>query len=383
MLTITLSVSYYKKHHRIYDSFILEYIWIDGRGNLRSKYRTAFPLYESCRDGSYNYIPVEDWNYDGSSTYQASTENSEIALVPVAHYANPFFEPGRAFLILCKTYRSDGSPTETNFRHDAEKVFEKGGRKLDPWFGIEQEYFMMRSHGTQVSDKPLLFSCAHGNDDCIPEPQGDYYCGVGTRTVTLRKLAEKHYEYCLSAGLKISGINAEVAPSQWEFQIGPCSSISAGDELWVARYILEKLSEEFGVCISFKPKPIPNPWNGSGLHTNFSTEESRDSERRNAGLKCIYKYIDRLSKKHAQHIRVYGDNSNRLNGACETSDFHTFSYATGDRGASVRIPKSVLKAGCGYLEDRRPASDADPYRVIAAIFSTTCIYHQDEADVEV
>ena len=121
MLTITLSVSFYKKHHRIYDSFILEYIWIDGRGNLRSKYRTAYPKFDSYRDGAYNYIPVEDWNYDGSSTHQASTEDSEIALVPVAHYLNPFFEPGRAFLILCKTYRSDGSPTETNFRHDAEK----------------------------------------------------------------------------------------------------------------------------------------------------------------------------------------------------------------------------------------------------------------------
>ena len=390
MLTITLCISYYKKHHRIYDSFILEYIWIDGHGNLRSKYRTAYPKFESCRDGSYNYIPVEDWNYDGSSTHQASTEDSEIVLIPVAHYANPFFEPGRAFIILCETYHSNGAPTKTNFRHDAEKVFEKGGRQIDPWFGIEQEYFVMRSRGTQLSDKPLLFqqqeeAAALRTSTCpfVPEPQGDYYCGVGTRTVTLRKLAEKHYEYCLNAGLKISGINAEVAPSQWEFQIGPCSSISAGDELWVARYILEKLSEEFGVCISFKPKPIPNPWNGSGLHTNFSTEESRDSERRNAGLKCIYKYIDRLSKKHAEHIRVYGDNSNRLNGACETSDFHTFSYAAGDRGASIRIPKSVLKAGCGYLEDRRPASDADPYRVIAAIFSTTCIYHQDEADVEV
>ena len=385
MLTIALSVSFYKKHHRIHDSFIMEYIWIDGHGNLRSKYRTAVPLFESFTDGAYNYIAAEDWNYDGSSTHQASTEDSEIVLVPVAHYANPFFEPGRAFLILCDTYRSDGSPTETNFRYDAVKVFEKDGRQLDPWFGIEQEYFMMRSYGTRVSDKPHLFACADNKPEDVfpPEPQGDYYCGVGTRTVTLRKLAEKHYEYCLHAGLKISGINAEVAPSQWEFQIGPCSKISAGDELWVARYILEKLSEEFGVCISFKPKPLPNPWNGSGLHTNFSTQESRGGKHRNDGLKCIYKYIDRLSKKHAEHLCVYGDNSKRLNRMCETSDFHTFSYAAGDRGASVRIPKSVLKAGCGYLEDRRPASDADPYRVTAAIFSTTCIYCQDEADVEV
>lgn len=384
MFTITLSLSFYKKYYRIYDSFILEYIWIDGRGNLRSKYRTAYPKIESCRDGAYNYIPVEDWNYDGSSTHQASTENSEITLVPVAHYANPFFESGRAFLILCDTYRADGRPTDTNFRCHALKAFEMGGaRHVDPWFGIEQEYFIMQSRGTQVSDKPLLFAhheeAALRTSSCrfVPEPQGDYYCGVGTRTATLRKLAEKHYEYCLNAGLKISGINAEVAPSQWEFQIGPCSGISAGDELWVARYILHKLGEEFGVCISFKPKPVPNPWNGSGLHTNFSTQESRNGEHQN-GLKCIYKYIDRLSKKHAEHIRVYGDNSKRLNGMCETSDYHTFSYAAGDRGASIRIPNSVLKAGCGYLEDRRPASDADPYHVTAAIFTTACINHNDD-----
>ena len=393
MFTIPLSVSFYKKHHPIHDCYILEYIWIDGRGNLRSKYRTARPQFQSYAGAHAHadaYIAVEDWNYDGSSTHQASTENSEIALVPVAHYRNPFFEPGRAFLILCETRNNgpDGAPTETNFRCHAEKAFEKGGRQMDPWFGIEQEYFMMRSRGTQVSDHPLLFAqheeAALRTSTCrfVPEPQGDYYCGVGTRTVTLRKLAEKHYEYCLHAGLNISGINAEVAPSQWEFQIGPCSGVIAGDELWVARYILEKLSEEFGVCVSFKPKPVPNPWNGSGLHTNFSTEETRDADCQN-GLKCIYKYIDRLSKKHAEHIRVYGDNSNRLNGMCETSDFHTFSYAAGDRGASIRIPKSVLKAGCGYLEDRRPASDADPYRVTAAIFSTCCIYHQDEANVEV
>ena len=369
MYRIVLTVGFYKKNHRIHDSYILEYIWIDGRGNLRSKYRTAYPKFDSSYAGmgSDNYIPVEHWNYDG---FKASTENSEIVLVPVAHYANPFFEPGRAFLILCDTYRDHGAPTETNFRRDAEKVFESGGsgRKIDPWFGIEQEYFIMQSRGTNVSDKPLLFAQDEATFEHTPEPQGDYYCGVGSRTTTLRRLAEKHYEYCLRAGLKISGINAEVAPSQWEFQIGPCSGVSAGDELWVARYILHKLSEEFGVCVSFQPKPVPNPWNGSGLHTNFSTEESRNKN----GLKCIYNYIDRLSKKHAEHIRVYGDNSNRLSGTCETSDFHTFSFAAGDRGASIRIPNSVLKAGCGYLEDRRPPSDADPYRVIAAIFITAC-----------
>jgi glutamine synthetase len=365
-----------------YDSYILEYIWIDGRGNLRSKCRTVYPDFNL--EEYKHFIVAENWNYDGSSTYQASTEDSEIVLMPVAHYANPFFKSGRSFLILCDTYRQynsdsdDGSyvPTDTNFRCAALHAF-SNRPELKPWFGIEQEYFMTRISGTRISGTrisgtPLAFF----GSGAEPEPQGDYYCGVGSRTVTLRKLAEKHYEYCLQAGLKISGINAEVAPSQWEFQIGPCEGIAAGDELWVARYILHKLSEEFGVCISFDPKPLANPWNGSGLHTNFSTEETRknsESDDNGSGLKNIYKYIDRLSKRHDEHLCVYGDNSERLNGTCETSDARTFSYAAGSRGASIRIPNSVLQTGCGYFEDRRPASDADPYRVTAAIFSSACL----------
>lgn len=360
MLTITLSVSYYKKHHRIYDSFILEYIWIDGRGNLRSKYRTAFPKFDSYADAAHNYIAVKDWNYHDSSTYQASTENTEIALIPVAYYLNPFFEQGRAFLILCKTYNADGSPTNTNFRHDAEKLFESStSHYLDPYFRINQEYFIIQSSGT-TNFAPL---CSY------EQPQPDYYCGVGN--VTLRNLAEKHYQYCLNAHLKISAVNAEMEPTQWQFQIGPSSKISASDELWVARYILVKLSEEFRVCICFKPKSLPNPSNSSSLHlhTSFSTQETRDAQNQN-GLKCIYQYIDRLSKKHTEHICIYGHNSNRVHSG---SDYHTFSFASGYRGNNICIPKSVLKAGCGYLEDMRPASNADPYRVTAAIFSTACL----------
>ena len=189
-------------------------------------------------------------------------------------------------------------------------MFESSAEKLDPWFRIEQSVQL---------------------------------CG-GTRTITLRKLAEKHYEYCLQAGLKIGGVNAEVAPNQWGFRIGPCSGLGAGDELWIARYILHKLGEEFGVCVSFKSELA----SASGtLNTTFSTEETRNKN----GLKCIYNYIDRLWKKHAH------DASGIQFGA-----------------TAIRIPKSVLKAGCGHLEDRRPASDVDPYRVIAAIFSGACTF---------
>lgn len=291
MIHIPLTVSFYKNRSRIYNSYILEYVWIDGRGNLRSKYRTANINF---MDEGNDYIAVEKWDYD-----------DEVALVPVAHFANPFFDPGRAFLVLCETCCSDGvTPTETNFRRDAAKVFESSAEKLDPWFRIEQQCFI-----TQL-------------------------CG-GTRTITLRKLAEKHYEYCLQAGLKIGGINAEVAPSQWGFRIGPRPGLGAGDELWIARYILHKLGEEFGVCISFKSELA-----SASASTTFSTENSRNKN----GLKCIYNYIDRLWKKHAHDAGFFAS-------------------------TSIRIPKSVLKAGCGHLEDRRPASDTDPYRVIAAIFS--------------
>ena len=374
-----IQVSKYRKEFETAtnDSYILEYIWIDGHGNLRSKYRTVYP--ELDCEQKYYYITAENWNYDGSSTYQADTHDSEIVLVPVAHYANPFFQSGRSLLILCDTYKQYNGldngddynhffPTDTNFRCAAVEAFLKRPQ-LNPWFGIEQEYFIM-----QTRNVPLAFK-----NGVEPEPQGDYYCGVGSRTVTLRRLAEKHYEYCLKAGLKISGINAEVAPSQWEFQIGPCEGIAAGDELFVARYILHKLSEEFNVCVSFNPKPLANPWNGSGLHTNFSTIETRTSDSDGSGLKTIYKYIDRLSKRHDEHLRVYGDNSERLNGVCETSDARTFSCAAGSRGASIRIPNSVLQTGCGYFEDRRPASDADPYRVTSIIFSSACL-HDDGSD---
>jgi glutamine synthetase len=291
MIHIPLTVSFYKNRSRIYNSYILEYVWIDGRGNLRSKYRTANINF---MDEGNNYIAVEKWDYD-----------DEVALVPVAHFLNPFFDPGRAFLVLCDTCSNGVTPTETNFRRDAAKVFESSAEKLDPWFRIEQSVQLVQ------------------------------LCGV-TRTITLRKLAEKHYEYCLQAGLKIGGVNAEVAPSQCGFRIGPRPGLGAGDELWIARYILHKLGEEFGVCISFKSEPA----SASGtLNTTFSTEESRNKN----GLKCIYNYIDRLWKKHA----------------------HDAGFAS----TSIRIPKSVLKAGCGHLEDRRPASGVDPYRVIAAIFS--------------
>ena len=339
---------------------ILEYIWLDGHGELRSKYKTVY-VKDPIR------FELEQWNYDGSSTYQAETGNSEIILNPVQKYKNPFFQKQcESYLVLCDTYKRENDaliPTESNYRAAAKKIFDKTEHYM-PWFGLEQEYFMMAPNGTSTSSRPVFFE-----RDLKVEPQGQYYCGVGNQHMLHRQLAEKHYLYCLYAGLQISGINAEVAPNQWEYQIGPVLGIEAADQLWVSRYILHKLSESYHVNISFKPKPVKSPWNGSGLHTNFSTVETRAE----GGLNIMHEYIDKLGKKHKEHIEIYGDNSERLSGECETSDINQFSCGIGNRGCSIRIPTAALLDKRGYFEDRRPASDADPYCVTGSLMATCCL----------
>ena len=336
---------------------ILEYVWLDGNKELRSKYRTI------CSE-DVEHIMTLKWNYDGSSTYQASTSNSEIILNPVAKYKNPFFKDSNieSYIVLCDTYYKD-SPTLTNHRYDADNIFNKQIED-EPWFGIEQEYFMMKRISTKESNTTPIFWY-----ESKPKEQGDYYCGVGSQHIMYRELVEKHYLYCIYAGLQISGVNAEVAPNQWEYQIGPCVGISAGDQMWVSRYILHKLSEQYDINISFKPKPISSPWNGSGLHTNFSTKETREEN----GLDKINSYMEKLKPKHKEHLAVYGDNSKRLCGECETSNAEEFTCGYGNRGCSIRIPTDTMKKNCGYFEDRRPASDADPYLVTSILFKTCCL----------
>jgi glutamine synthetase len=335
---------------------ILEFIWIDGHGHLRSKYKTIYHTITAKED----ILDIEKWTYDGSSTFQAETSDSEIVLNPVKYCPNPFITEYKSYIVLCDTYtysQKDNKYTSTasNHRFEANQYFDKK-QELEPWYGIEQEYFIVSRES--VEPIPIAFV----TNPLKPLTQGEYYCGVGARETPFRKLAEKHYLYCLTAGLHISGVNAEVAPSQWAFQIGPCIGINAADELWIARYILQKLGEEFGVNISYEPKPLDNPWNGSGLHTNFSTKLTRCA----SGITVIREYIDKLCLKHTEHLAVYGDNSKRLNGMCET-------FTWGEGRCSIRIPKSVMKDGCGYFEDRRPASNADPYQVSGLIYKTCCL----------
>lgn len=323
---------------------ICDYIWIGGKGELRSKTRVIPPCYES--------YTVPEWNYDASSTGQAlSTGNTEGILKPVAYYRNPLRKINNfnSFLILCDTYDINGMPLETNYRHQATKIFDSKPDE-EPWYGLEQEYFIK-----------------FNNDPIIINNTFRHYCGIGD-TIG-RQIAEKHLSACLEAGLTISGINSEVAERQWEFQIGPCEGINAGDELIVARYLLEVIAEEFDVKICFDPKPY-NSANGSGCHTNFSTKTMRMEN----GIQEIYMAIDKLKEKHNEHIKIYGEgNENRLTGHHETASYKEFSWGKGTRNTSIRIPNQVIKDGFGYFEDRRPAANMDPYLVTSKIFKTCCL----------
>lgn len=332
---------------------IVEYVWLGGNNELRSKARVLNQPVNSIKD-------VAVWNYDGSSTCQASGEDSEVVLLPVALFGDPFRKNNHK-LVLCETYRPDGNPLMNNHRFWAKEIF-NSAIEAEPWFGLEQEYFMMNPN----TGTPLGFDHA--------ESQGQYYCSVGSQNAFGRDIAEEHLAACLYAGIKISGINAEVAPGQWEFQVGPCVGIEEGDHLWMARYLLERVGEKHGVAINYEPKPLVGDWNGSGCHANFSTKYMREGHGNKAGLDYIHEAIERLSRKHAQHMDVYGlRNRQRLSGAHETSPYDQFSSGIANRGASVRIGNDVYRAKRGYFEDRRPGANCDPYLVSGMIFKTTVV----------
>ncbi|XP_071571671.1 glutamine synthetase 2 cytoplasmic-like isoform X3 [Temnothorax nylanderi] len=335
-----------------------KYIWIDGTGEgLRSKTRTLSSVPKHPAD-----LPT--WTYDGSSTYQADGANSDIFLYPVAIYNDPF-RRGNNKLVLCDTYYSDKTPTKSNKRYRANQAMESI-KDQEPWFGIEQEYTLLDFDG-----RPLGWP-----KNGFPGPQGPYYCGVGADKVIGREIVEAHYRACLYAGVKLAGTNAEVMPSQWEFQVGPCTGIDGGDDLWIARFILQRIAEEYGVIVTLDPKPVDGSWNGAGAHTNFSTKAMRGEN----GIAEIEKAIDKLSKQHLRHIQAYDprggkDNERRLTGKCETSNIHDFSAGVANRNVSIRIPRGVAEDKKGYLEDRRPSSNCDPYSVCDALVRT-CVLNE-------
>ncbi|KAJ3084914.1 glutamate--ammonia ligase [Quaeritorhiza haematococci] len=332
------------------------YIWVDGSGqSLRCKTMTLDAIPKSVAD-------LREWNFDGSSTNQAEGHDSDVYLRPCSIFKDPFLG-GENILVLCETYDADGKPNKTNHRAECAKVME-AAKEHKPWFGIEQEYTLF-----DVDGQPLGWP-----KNGYPGPQGPYYCGVGATKVFGRDIVEAHWKACVYAGVNISGTNAEVMPAQWEFQVGPCEGIEMGDHLWIARFLLERIAEDFGVVVSFHPKPIKGDWNGAGCHTNFSTLAMREP----GGMKEIEAAIEKLSLRHNSHIAVYGDdNDQRLTGHHETADIGTFSSGTANRGCSIRIPRPVAAKGYGYFEDRRPASNIDPYKVTRIMVETTVLNVKD------
>eukprot|EP00177_Eucheuma_denticulatum_P001982 GFKZ01003535.1.p1 GENE.GFKZ01003535.1~~GFKZ01003535.1.p1 ORF type:complete len:351 (+),score=39.94 GFKZ01003535.1:469-1521(+) len=332
---------------------IAEYVWIDGYNGLRSKARFL-------KSPPIDVSELPEWNYDGSSTNQAPGANSEVIIKPQAVFPDPFRGTPH-ILVMCDTYTPEGEPLPTNTRYDCAIAMETA-KHLEPWFGLEQEYFLMNPD----TGKPVGFP-AEGD----PEPQGPYYCGLSGSKMYGRDIADAHFKACVYAGIKISGINAEVAPGQWEFQVGPAVGIEQGDMLWMARYLLERIAELKGYDVNYDPKPVKGDWNGSGCHSNFSTKPMRMP----GGYQdCIVPALEKLALKHKEHIEAYGSgNEERLTGKHETASIETFKWGVADRGASCRVGSDTAEKGYGYFEDRRPAGNCDPYTVTRMLVQTCCL----------
>ncbi len=330
-----------------------EYIWIDGTEPTPESGFVG-PLLRSktkiIADGEEPGI----WGFDGSSTNQAPGDNSDCVLSPVYVCPDPV-RGGDDVLVLNEVLLPDMTPHPTNTRRACAEVAEKYAGH-EPWFGIEQEYTFFQD------GRPLGWPAAG-----YPGPQGPYYCGVGADEIWGRDVVEAHTTACLEAGIGISGTNAEVMMGQWEFQVGPLGPLEVSDQLWVARWLLYRVAEEFDTVVTLTPKPIPGDWNGAGAHTNFSTKSMRES------YEPIVIGAEALGKKHDLHIENYGPGvDQRLTGLHETAPWTEYSYGVSNRGASVRIPWQVERDKKGYLEDRRPNANMDPYIVTRLITDTVC-----------
>lgn len=325
----------------------LEYIWLDGykpTQSLRSKTKVADDFSGKLED-------CPEWGFDGSSTEQAEGGSSDCILKPIYICPDPAINNG--YIVMTEVLNADGTPHVTNAR----ATIEDDG---DFWFGFEQEYFLM----DPATKLPVGFPAGG-----FPAPQGPYYCGVGGQHVFGREFKDEHLDLCIDAGLNIEGTNGEVAAGQWEWQIFAKGAKQAGDEIWIGRFLMERLSEKYGVYIEYHPKPLgETDWNGSGMHANFSNSYLRTANSKEK----VEKVCEAFRSVVNEHIEVYGAyNDQRLTGLHETAAITDFSYGVSDRGASIRIPLfTVAHDWSGYLEDRRPASNADPYKVAARIVKT-------------
>lgn len=318
---------------------VYEYIWLGGNSEFRSKVKVS------------DSEPTI-WNYDGSSTNQASTVDSEVLLVPVKTVKSPFKSD---YLVLCETRLPSGKPHPTNTRQLANEIFKND--KNDSMFGIEHEFFALHAN-----NKPIHVQDPDGSD------KSDFYCGVGHGKSYGRPYLEEVFESCLTAGLNVTGYNMEVAAGQMEIQV--CAKgIDAADQSMLLKYIIHRVAEKYKYIITFDAKPrftVDCNLNGSGCHVNFSTKRMRQEE-------CydhIMDFINNLQNGHEETMKLYGDdNKKRLSGTHETSEFNKFTFGVGNRCASIRIPNETFKNKRGYIEDRRPSSSADMYIVTSHLLS--------------
>lgn len=328
-----------------------EYIWIDGTEPV--------PLIRSKTKVIPDGVEIPVWNFDGSSTNQATGDNSDCMLRPVFTCPDPI-RRGDDILVLCEVLLPETmEPHASNTRSQCATVAERFAAH-EPWFGMEQEYTFFEE------GRPLGWPT---EGYYYPAPQGPYYCGVGAIEIAGRQIVEAHTTACMDAGLSISGTNAEVMLGQWEFQIGPLGPLEVGDQMWMARYLLFRIAEDFGVNASISAKPIKGDWNGAGCHTNFSTNAMRE------GYDPIIAACEAMGApgKVEEHLSGYGHGyEDRLTGSHETAHYSEFRYGVGDRGASIRIPWQVEQDKAGYFEDRRPNANCDPYVVARLITNTVC-----------
>jgi len=340
----------------------LEYVWIGRNGfqgeswTLRSKLKVQkFTTDEIAKLAAGDISALPLWSFDGSSTGQASGNDSDCVLSPVRAVTDTVRNDGRSVIVLCEVLNVDGSPHETNYRHELIKN-EIANKELESAFGLEQEYSIIDN------GRPLGFP-----EGGYPPPQGPYYCSAGADRCFGRVISEEHLDACINAGIHITGTNVEVKPGQHEYQIGgpTVGPALVSDELWISRWMLLKIAEKHNMSVTFEAKPVLGNWNGAGLHHNVSTKELRE----NGTKEKFGAIMERLALNHIDDMNVYGnDNHLRMTGELETSSPDKFSWGISDRGCSVRIPvQTVNNNWCGYFEDRRPASSIDPYQTTNTI----------------
>lgn len=342
---------------------LAEYIWLDGNNPVQ-KLRSKTRVLSESKDIQLKDFP--DWGFDGSSTKQATGDNSDCYLKPVFVVPDPIRKHGNNYLVLCEVFEADGTtPHKSNQRAKLREIYkDKGVNEIGALVGFEQEYTFITPKG-----EPLGFTTgAH-----YKSAQGPYYCGVGADVIFGRDIVEAHTRLCLDANLMIYGTNAEVMPGQWEFQIGPrkmsdkADPLTMSDHMWLARFLLHRVAENWNVDATLKCKPVDGDWNGAGMHTNFSTAAMRED----GGLEKIKEAINKLEAAHGEHIENYGEDlGKRLTGLHETCDINTFKSGNSDRGASIRIPMATIMDQKGYFEDRRPGADANPYTVSYLLLKT-------------